>query len=378
MPAPKIRVLECIRQGQIGGGESHLLSLVDNLDKTQFDPVVLSFTDGPMVERLRDMQVDTSVIYTERPFDITRWNTVRRFIRDKQPDIVHAHGTRANSNILWAAHSLNIPVIYTIHGWSFHPDQPWWLRTVRVLGEKYLTRKSDLCIAVSDSNRESGLRYIPSLKAEVVVNGIDLRRFNPDAVSPDIRQQLNIPAGKMLLLFIARFTAHKQPLSLIRAFCKAAAERNDLHLLMVGEGDDRPEAEKLIRESGFADQITLLNFRQDVPDILSAASVFILPSLWEGLPIGLLEAMAMGKTVIATNVDGSREVVKNEVNGVLIETDDLVNNLAAAILRLAADPDLCKKLAAEAVRTVNQEFSAAVMTRNTEALYHKILSTKKK
>ena len=79
----KIKVLECIRQGQIGGGESHLLSLLDNIDKDRFEPVVLSFTDGPMVERLRAMQVDTTVIHTERPFDFTRTGAVKKFIREK-------------------------------------------------------------------------------------------------------------------------------------------------------------------------------------------------------------------------------------------------------------------------------------------------------
>lgn len=152
----KIRILECIRQGQIGGGESHLLSLVSNLDRSKFDPVVLSFTDGPMVDRLRELNIDTQVIYTEKPFDISKWKIVKEYLRQQSIDLVHAHGTRASSNVLWAARSLKIPVIYTIHGWSFHQDQSLLVRTVRVLGEKFLTRRSALNISVSKSNQESG------------------------------------------------------------------------------------------------------------------------------------------------------------------------------------------------------------------------------
>src|SRR5579871_2763006 len=104
--ANKIRVLECIRQGKIGGGESHLLSLTAHLDRTRFEPVVLSFTDGPMIERLREMGVETRLIHTEKPFDFRIWRQVKRLLEAEAPDIVHAHGTRANSNVLWAARSL--------------------------------------------------------------------------------------------------------------------------------------------------------------------------------------------------------------------------------------------------------------------------------
>src|ERR1700743_769638 len=99
----RIKVLECIRQGKIGGGESHLLNLVEYLDKNRFDPIVLSFTSGPMIERLLKMGIGTEVIYTERPFDISKWRKVKDFLKKEQVDLIHAHGTRASSNVLWAA-----------------------------------------------------------------------------------------------------------------------------------------------------------------------------------------------------------------------------------------------------------------------------------
>ena len=176
----KIKVLESIRQGQIGGGESHLLSLVENLDRTKFEPVVLSFTDGPLIDRFKEMGVESHVIYTERPFHFSKWKSVKNFLEEQQVDIVHAHGTRANSNILWAARSLNIPVIYTVHGWSFHPDQKPWVRSIRIMGEKYLTSKTDLNISVSSSNQQTGKHYIKSFDSVVVNNGIDQKKFDPE------------------------------------------------------------------------------------------------------------------------------------------------------------------------------------------------------
>ncbi len=365
----KIKVLECIRQGQIGGGESHLLSLVENLDRNRFEPIVLSFTNGPMVDRLKEMGVETHVIYTEKPFDIRKWNTVKRFIKSKQIDLVHAHGTRANSNILWASRSLNIPVIYTIHGWSFHANQKLLVQKIRILGERYLTAKSTLNISVSKSNQQSGKEYMPSFQSVVVNNGINQTKFNPDKVYKNIREELGISKDKILVLFIARFTLHKQPLTLIRAFAKALQQNPNMYLLMVGDGDQKQEAIQLIDELQIKDNITLESFRQDVPDILAASDIFVLPSLWEGLPIGLLEAMAMSKAIIASNVDGTSEIIEDGVNGRMVQTNNLIENTATALLELSNNPLLRETFQQNARNTVKDRFNAATMTREIETIY---------
>lgn len=369
----KIKVLECIRQGQIGGGESHLLSLVENLDKSVFDPIVLSFTDGPMINRLKEMNVPVHVIPTTRPFDITKWKTVKNFIRDQEIELIHAHGTRANSNVLWAAKSLGIPVIYTIHGWSFHPDQGALVRRIRILGEKYLTSRSDLNISVSASNQQTGKDNLGRFESIVINNGIDLNKFNPSNIYTDIRKELNIPGKSLLVVFIARFTSHKQPLALIRAFAKAAPLVPGMHLLMVGDGDQKEEAMDLIKDPVLKGRITLEKFRQDVPAVLSAADIFVLPSLWEGLPIGLLEAMAMGKTIIASKVDGTSEIIHHNENGWLVDTRNLVDELSEALIQLNKDEKKRKKLSQNAVNTVSQRFNATNMTRQIENIYRQVL-----
>ncbi|MFT3846776.1 MAG: glycosyltransferase family 4 protein [Lacibacter sp.] len=372
----KIKILECIRQGQIGGGESHLLSLVENMDRNLFEPVVLSFTPGPMVDRLKEMGVETHVIYTERPFDIFKWKKVKNFISDKKFDLVHAHGTRANSNVLWASKKLNVPVIYTIHGWSFHPDQKMFVQKLRIAGEKYLTSKSDINISVSKSNQQSGKSFIRSFQSLIVNNGIDLQKFNPDKSHKNIRAELGISADEILVLFIARFTHHKQPLTLIQAFAKAMKEYPEMHLLMVGDGDQKNQAIQLIQSLGLEKKITLLPFRQDVPDILSSADIYVLPSLWEGLPIGLLEAMSMRKAIIASNVDGTSEIIENNVNGILVETDELIENTAKAMVILCKDKPLRHTFQQKAKETVAERFNASIMTRQIEQIYLDVLKTK--
>ena len=368
----KIRVLECIRQGKIGGGESHLLSLTGHLDRARFEPVVLSFTDGPMMDQLRQMGVETRLIYTEKPFDIRVWGRVKQLLSEERIDVVHAHGTRAASNVLWAARSMGIPVIYTVHGWSFHRDQHPLVRGFRIRGEKWLTRRSAVNISVSASNQQTGKEAIPGFDSVVVNNGIDAKRFNPDGKYTDVRAELGIEKDKVLLLFLARFTSHKQPLTLIRAFDLASRKTDGIRLLMVGDGDEKEEGVRLVKELGLGDRISFQAFRQDVPDVLWAADIFVLPSLWEGLPIGLLEAMAMRKAVIGTRVDGTREVLRDGVNGLTVEPGD-VDALSEAIVRLAGDKALRESLRVRAAETVRDRFDAAVMTKEIENIYTKII-----
>jgi glycosyltransferase involved in cell wall biosynthesis len=371
-PQKKIRVLECIRQGQIGGGESHLLSLSANLDKNIFEPIVLSFTDGPMIDMLKKMGIETHIIYTEKPFNIFIWKKVKKLVKEKSIDIIHAHGTRANSNVFRAAKSLHIPLIYTIHGWSFHDDQKFFIKKFRILSEKFLTSRSDINIAVSESNKQTGIKYMKSFTAEVVNNGIDQGKFNPAKKFADIRKEVGVGVSDTLLLFIARFTSHKQPLSLISAFAAALKKMPALKLLMVGDGDQKEAALKLAAELNIESSIIFQPFRQDVPDVLQAADIFILPSLWEGLPIGLLEAMSMGKAIIATRVDGTSEIVEHQANGYLINLSNLQNELTEAIVLVASQPDLRKQFGYNAIETVKSRFTAASMTRQIENIYHRL------
>jgi glycosyltransferase involved in cell wall biosynthesis len=207
----------------------------------------------------------------------------------------------------------------------------------------------------------------------VINNGIDQKKFNPQIQFKNIRKELGIPEESILILFIARLTSHKQPLALINAFAKAFPSAPEMHLLMVGDGDQRQEVANLVQELNLSNKITLNSFRQDVPDILAAADIFVLPSLWEGLPIGLLEAMAMGKAVIATNVDGTCEIIQNNENGILVETDTLIPALAAALVKLSKDKSLRDKFSDSAVKTVNEKYNAAVMTRQIEDIYTGLL-----
>lgn len=375
MPASPVRILQTIRQGQIGGGESHVLDLVRGLDKTQFEPIVLSFTDGPMIDRLQEMNIKSYVIPSTQPFDIRLAKQVKQILKEESIDILHAHGSRAMSNTFSAARSLGLPVIYTVHGWSFHQDQRFPVRKLRELSEKLLTSKATHTICVSKSNERDGIERFGMKRSEVIYNGVDLNKFDHQLLSSySIRRELNIPDDRILVGFVARMTKQKDPQTLIKGFKEALKLVPNLHLLLVGDGELRAAAETLVKTLQIEANITFAGFRLDIPQVLQSIDVFVLPSLWEGLPFGLLEAMAMKKASIATPVDGSQEIIKDGENGLFFPCGDY-RALGAALVKVA-DKNLRDKLADNGLKTVQSTFGQENMVRRIEEAYHRVYAKK--
>lgn len=371
----KIKILQTIRQGNIGGGESHVLDLVSNLDKDIFESIVLSFTHGPMVDRLKEIGIKTYVIETQKPFNIFIWPRVKKLFEAENIDILHAHGTRAFSNSFKSAKNLNIPSIYTVHGWSFHSDQNPLIKKARLASEEFLVKKADKTICVSDSNLADGKRHFAMHRSVVVKNGINQQKFNPARKFKNIREELGIDNDTLLVGFIARITIQKDPFTLIRAIAKIPPADN-IKFLIVGDGDLKEKTVQLANELGVADKIVFQPFRQDIPDLLNAIDIYCLPSLWEGLSIALLEAMAMKKAIIATAVDGTKEVIKHEFNGLLIEPQN-PEALASAILKMNENKMLRANLELNAFNTITGDFNINRMVKKIEKIYSDIFSEKK-
>lgn len=370
-----IRVLHVIRQGLIGGGESHVLTLVDKLDDKRVSSSVLSFTDGPMVQQLRAMNVPVYVIPIKNSLDWRLYIAVRKFLIEEQIDLIHAHGSRACAFIILLARLLRIKVIYTIHGWSFHPDQSPSVKFIRKSAERIITGFTTKNICVSDSNLKTGQQLYSSFKADVVRYGIDLNRFNPDNNLQDYRKEWDVPEDAMVILFAARMTIQKQPLVVLKAFEVAAKNNPRLYLVMAGAGELLGEVQSMLKEMECSDRVRMRPFYADMPGVLKSADIIVLPSLWEGLPIALLEAMAMSKVILATAVDGTQELIEKGKNGILFNVSEhMENDLAGAILDVSQNDFLFEKLSANARETVLKVYDAEIMAGNILSVYNACLN----
>lgn len=371
METKKIKILEAIRQGRVGGGETHVLELCTNLDKSLYEPVVLSFTDGPMVQELRKRGIQTHVIFTERGFDNKVWSKVLELIRSEQFDIIHAHGTRAMSNVFWAAKKAKLPLVYTVHGWSFHPDQNFLVRKARELSENFLTSKANLTICVSKSNERDGIERFNMKRSKVIYNAVDLNKFNPENEFKKIRLEFGISEDKIVIGYIVRMTVQKDPLTMIRAMKLVAEKSDNIVLLMVGDGDLKAETVKLTNELGLQNKVIFESFRSDIPDILNAIDIYCLPSLWEGFPIGILEAMAMKKSVVCSPVDGNIELVKANETGLLVEIGN-PEKLAETLLLIANNKSLRNELDNNSYEFVRTNFGISRLVNSVQQVYTEI------
>ena len=352
-----IRVLEVIRQGQIGGGESHLLDLIYFLDKSKITPICLSFTDGEMIHRLSQMGITCYVIDTQKPFDIGIQKQIIKLIKEEGIQIIHAHGSRAASNILCTARLLHLPFIYTVHGWSFHDDQPFLVKKLRGWSEKLICHYAHQVICVSQSNKDTGKEVFGLNEAVVIENGVNLDRFNPDSSFMDLRQIFGFSESDCIVGFIARCTKQKNPLVFLESLVEAHKANPSVKGLVIGEGDMDAEVDAYIQKYQMSDYLYRSSFRTDVPDLLYCIDVYCLPSLWEGLSIALLEAMAMRKAIIATPTDGTKEVIKHRENGLIVPFDD-VSAIALSMETFYRDKQLMENCSRHARMYVASRFNA--------------------
>lgn len=367
----KLKVLEVIRQGQIGGGESHLLDLIYFLDKEKIEPICLSFSDGEMINRLKQMGITCHVIDTKKPFDLSVQRGIVNLIQEESIQLIHAHGSRAASNILYPAHKLHIPLVYTVHGWSFHDDQSYIVRKLRGYCEKIICSSASQVICVSESNKETGCRVFGLKDAVVIENGVNLDKFNPDASYKNLRSEFGFSESDFIVGFIARCTKQKNPLAFLSALEKVHSTNLSVKGLFVGEGDMDEEVDAFICQHQMSGYLYRSPFRTDVPDLLNCIDVYCLPSLWEGLSIALLEAMAMRKAIISTPTDGTKEVIEHQANGLVIPYNDEFA-LSNAMDTYYKDRALKEECAINARRFVSERFNANRVAESVSAIYLKI------
>ena len=371
-----IKVLHVIRQGLIGGGESHVLTLVDQLDKNTTTSFVLSFTDGPMVDKLKSMGIQVAVIPVKHPLDWRLYVQVRKLINEWGIQLIHAHGSRACAFMVLLAVLKRIKMVYTIHGWSFHPDQTFWVKFFRKTWERIITQLTSINICVSESNLATGKSLYAGFKAKVIRYGIDLQRVSFAHEFIDYRKEWEVPSDAKLILYAARMTIQKQPLVALEAFDYAAAQNEHLYMVMAGEGELLEEVKTKLMTLSCKNRVRLKPFYTDMPGILHASDLFILPSLWEGLPIALLEAMAMGKVILATAVDGTKELILHRENGVLLNvTERLEKDLGESIAQVVSDDVLFNNLSSKARTTIELTYNSKMMAGYIKDVYQECLNS---
>ncbi len=368
--AEPIRVLYVIGTLNVGGTERQLVQLASRLDRRIATPTVCCLEEeGPLAAPLRQAGVPVK----EVPFrglsalrnplrTAGRFRELLTLVRRVAPDVLHAYLPHANALGSLAGRLAGVPVLVTSHrgmesglaGWS-------WLAA----------RLADACVAnASAVARHVAAAGVPGRKLRVIRNGLDLDGF--DAASR--RPAPGLPSGR-LVVTVANANRFKTDglLILVQAAARVVRAVPGVRFLIVGDGPCLPRLRAAVEEQALSPAVRLLGLRHDVPAILARCDVAVLPSLHEGLPNVVLEAMAAGLPVVATRVGGVPEAVLDGVTGRLVESG-APDALADALIAVLRDPGTGQAMGRAGRERVVREFSLDRMVEETQALYGELMS----
>lgn len=384
MRQQKLKVLHIITQLDLGGAQRCALDIARLLDREKYNLYFLSSYNGILAEEVLDLP-ETNVIFLSSlkrsPHPLADILSVWRLTvlcKKEGIDLMHTHSSKAGILGRWAARFAGVPIIvHSIHGWSFHQEQPRFVKLFYVFLERITANFTDALIAVSESDIAKGLAHniAQTSKYKLIRYGINRARFsecNLDVAKK--KRELGCPDDAPLVGMIACFKPQKSPLDFIKAAALLIKRNPKIRFIMVGDGILRTKIEKLIKHFNLEENIMLTGWRRDIPEILACLDVMVLTSRWEGLPLVFLEAMCAKVPIVAYDVDGVGEIIRDGFNGFLVAPEK-ISLLAEKVYKLLDDD-------AMRVQMVNNGFSYVMnngaelmrMTKDIDELYSSLIS----
>ena len=366
----RLRLVHLVQGLDIGGLEQTVASLVLSLDPISFQSRVVCYDAlGSLVPRLEQSGVEVRLLKRKPGVDLGYVARLASCLLRQHVDLLHLHNPTAFFYGALAGRLARVPaIVYTDHGRDLESSQRnrlfHWL----------LSRMVDQVVAVSESARQQLVECegVPAARVMVIHNGIDAERFARRDRRNEVRTSLGLRDGRPTIGVVARLDRVKNHALLLRAMTRIVECLPAAILLIIGDGPLRSELESLAIEFGVHEHVAFLGARDDVPDLLSALDLIVLPSVSEGLSLTLIEACAAGKAIVATDVGGNREVIEHGVNGLLVSSDD-EEALASAAIGVLTDATRAATMGAAARRRSEAEFSLDTMVAQYVALYGHLL-----
>jgi len=385
----RIKVIHIITMLELGGAQENTIFTVSHLNRGQYHPALWSGPGGILAEEASkilgdDFKIVPNLARALRPKDdlfvlLQLWKMLRAEKRPA-PDtviIIHTHSSKAGILARIAGRLAGIPVIvHSFHGFGFNDFQPALIRGAFILAEKIAGWLTDGFIFVSRANmaKAEALGIGKPGRYHLIRSGINLDEFQPGPMPfPAKRKELGVGNGKLVTM-ISNLKPQKNPLDFARVANLVLKEAPDSWFVLAGDGELRPELEKLIAQFGIGERVKLLGWRRDVPEILRASDLFLLTSLWEGLPRVYPQAMSAGLAIVGTKVDGGPEAVIDGENGYLLEPRDY-EGMARRVIELLKDDEKRKRMGRRGSELA-PEFDIWKMLKDQELLYQGLLKEK--
>ena len=363
----KLHVVQVTPTMTVAGMEKVIQTICRTIDRDRFAVSVLCLRER--AELANEVEAEgTPVVALQDPWvraDHFAFAKVADYLRHVRADVVHSHNTQAFLDGTLGAVLARVPtVVHTDHARAY-PDK-WRYMTAERVASWYAHAVVG-CSADATDNVRKYLKVSPR-KLHTIINGIDTRRYRRPADLDATRASLGLPPVGRVIGVIARLQEQKGITYLLQAMPAIAAALSDVTLVIAGQGAFEADLKAEAEATGIGERIRFVGVRHDIPELLQLFDVLVLPSLWEGLPIVILEAMAAGCPIVSTAVGGIPAALGQGDAGVLVPSLD-AGALRDGVLRMLTDAGLRRRLTAAAARRVEAEFSAEAMTRHYERLY---------
>lgn len=387
--AAKIRVCHVQATPQLAGAQRVMLDIFAQLDRSRFDLHVACGARGPLTEILSSTGIENHVVpslgRSIRPLrDYRAYRQLRALFERERFDVVHTHSSKPGILGRLAARRAGVKgVVHHVHGYAFHEFTPAPLRMLGTLAERWAGANCDRIVFVNHEERAWAIREggMPTEKCLTIFNGVDLRRFAA-VVNSDQRAQmrnwLGIGTEEMALLFVGRLAPQKQPLLLphIAKRLEMFLPNAEWRILVAGSGPQEGELKAEIRKLRMERRVQLLAWQDATERWMQSADILLQPTLWEGLPLAVIEAMAASIPVVAGNVKGNREVV-TDATGALCEPRN-ADSYARALARFMESPRLRHECGAAGRRRAEQDFNGARNYARFASLYEELTPISRK
>lgn len=313
------------------------------------------------------------------PANIAACRQLKALLRENHFDLIHVHTPVAAFLGRYLAKKTGQgPVIYTAHGFHFYKGAPLQNWIVYYTAERLAARWTDALVVMNQEDYDNALRmgFRPGENLFFVHGvGVDLEAYSAGSLHEgSVRKELGIPDSNFVVTCIAEMNANKNHIFLLEAWKRIALRYPESHLVLVGTGKLRAQVEEIVRRQRLP-HVHFLGYRRDVPNILNESDVFVLVSKREGLPKSVMEAMAAGKPVVASDVRGNRDLVEHGRTGFLVRLGD-VDGLAAALEKLILDPDL-RAVMGTAGKEKIRDYSLENVVQEMAAIYDYYLNAHK-
>ena len=363
-----MRIVQIISSGkELYGAQNHVLTICKFLMEKRHEVYLVTGTGGQLTNEAAKIGVKVVLLPNLKrnlsPLtDLKCLSDLRILLRDINPDIIASHSSKAGILSRLLAYQLQIPNTFTVHGWSFADGMSFTNRLLFKVIERLIGKISDRIILLSQADRAIGLKnkIAPNEKFEVIHLGIDNL--------PPVKQEeiLEQNTAKFTMVMSARFSNQKDHQTLLKSLKNL--NNDNWRLFLLGDGPDIDNVREMCSEFLLDNCVHFIGMSSNVRAFIEASDLVLLITNWEGFPISILEAMSLGKPIIATKIAGIPEQITNGVNGYLVERKDH-KQITQYISELIDNPALVKEMGRESKRTFESLFTSAEMLRRTTEIY---------